>query len=406
MSAELYKALSDALNALVAAGTITQEHAERLFAQSTDDPANPNSQAHPSPGEHIHGDPDAHLFGNLRTIKDVYQSGRQAVPWLVENLIPKGAITLLAAAPMAGKSTMLLSIMNSMTEGEEWAGLKVEQGSGWLFTDEGDFSLSEIVHDVGPAQESPHRIFPISRKGASGLSDVCYLAARGVDRLKELEEQDNNGWVPPKAIIFDTLGTWSALTDSNSYTEVIRAFHPLKALRDSTGCAVVLVHHARKNQESGGNGALPLVLGSVGFAAQADHVISLSKWGKGNSRKLQMSGRYRGALSELVVTYAPSEEPHKGSFTAGSEAAGRSKPEEQYELQVLSLFTVGVEYAMTELVGSKPIGLSEKALRATVKSLVTKGLLSTNGEHSNSPKLRYSLGTLEMPRVPLLELPC
>ena len=406
MSAELYQDLANALNALVAAEVITQEHAARLFAESTDDPANPNSQPHPNPGEQVHGDPDAHLFGNLRSIKDVYTSGRQAVPWLVQDLIPKDAITLLAAAPMAGKSTMLLSILNCMTGGNEWAGLQVEKGAAWLFSDEGDFSLSEIVHDVGPDQESPHRIYPISRKGASGLSEVCYLAARGIDRLKKLEEEDNNGWEPPKAIIFDTLGTWSALTDSNSYSEVIKAFHPLKALRDSTGCAVILVHHARKNQETNGHGALPLVLGSVGFAAQADHVISLSKYGTGNSRKLQMSGRYRGALTELVVTYSSSEEPHKGSFSAGSESAGRSDTGGQNELLVLALLTVGLEYSMAELVAARPVGLSEKAFRAAVKGLVTKGLLSTNGEHSNSPKLRYSLGTLETPRAPLMEFPC
>ena len=383
------QALANSLNGLVDAGTISYEHAQNLFAQATSDTTNPNTQPHPDPGAFIAPDPEGFMFGNLRSIGDVYQSGKREIPWLLEGVIPMGAVTLIAAAPIAGKTTMLLSILHAMTTGSDWAGLPVLQGAGWVFTDEGDHSLSEILEDVGPAPGSPHMVFPLSRKGGATFAGICSLVARAVERISK----NPNGWTPPKVIVIDTFGSWSGLEDTNNYSEVLKAFKPLQELRDLTGCAVILIHHARKDQTTNGNGPLPLVLGSVGFSAQADHVISLSQWGTGNSRKLQMSGRYRGALKELVVTYTAGEGPHEGRFAAGSESAGRRNSQAETDQQVLALFARGVEYSMSDLLAASDWG--EKRLRGAVKRLLEKGELATNDAAANSPKLRYSKGTPE-----------
>ena len=131
------QALANSLNGLVDAGQISREHAHNLFAQATADPSNPNQQPHPDPGAFIVPDPEAYMFGNLRSIAEVFAEGHTAVPWLVEDLIPLSAVTLVAAGAKVGKTTMLCSILNAMTTGKDWAGLSVTQGTGWLFTQEG-----------------------------------------------------------------------------------------------------------------------------------------------------------------------------------------------------------------------------------------------------------------------------
>ena len=397
------QALANSLNGLVDAGRITREHAHNIFAQTTADPSNPNAQPHPNPSAFIVPDPEGFMFGNLRSIAQVFEEGNTSVPWLVEGLIPMRAVTLLAAGAKVGKTTMLCSILNAMSTGADWAGLPVAKGTGWLFTQEGSHSLSEIIADVGPTLDAPHMIFPLSRKGGASFAGICDLVARTVSRIKAgIEAEQPNGWTAPKAIIFDTLGSWSGLEDINNYSEVLKAYQPLQQLRDLTGAAIIVVHHARKDTATYGGGPLQLVLGSVGFSTEPDHIIALNKWGEGRSRRLQLEGRYRQALEELVITHHESDELHRGFYTAGSEAATGRDSKAETDQRVMAMFAYGVEYAMRELLEAKPADIGEKRLRDAVKRLVESGQLASNGAPSNSPNLRYTLGTPEIARAPLI----
>ena len=297
MENDTYQSLADALNGLIASGELTTEHAGRVYAQATADPANPNQRPHPAPEEHIHPSRHSLLLSGLQTVREVYEAGSRAVPWLVDGIIPAAAITLVVSAPKVGKTTLLMSVLEAMTDGQPWAGREVERGAAWVFSDEGDHSLSEIIGDVGPGLESPHRFFQISRRQEANWSTLCLLIE---SLIADLAATPNDDYPPPKAIIFDTFSRWSELEDGNSYTESIRAFGPLQKLRDSTGCAIALVHHARKDPAGG---SIQAAIGSVGFTAQADHVLSLSKLGDGNSRRLEGEGRFRGAVPALTVTY-------------------------------------------------------------------------------------------------------
>ena len=144
------------------------------------------------------------------------------------------------------------------------------------------------------------------------------------------------------------------------------------------------------------------MLGSVGFSTEPDHIIALNKWGEGRSRKLQLTGRYRRALEELVVTHHPSEELHQSYYTASSEAAVGLDSKAETDRRVMAMFGYGVEYAMRELLEAKPADIGEKRLRDAVKRLVESGQLASNGAPSNSPNLRYTLGTPEIARVSLI----
>ena len=109
MENDTYQSLADALNGLIASGELTTEHAGRVYAQATADPANPNQRPHPAPEEHVHPSRHSLLLSGLRTVKQVYEAGSRAVPWLVDGIIPAAALTLLVSAPKVGKTTMLLS---------------------------------------------------------------------------------------------------------------------------------------------------------------------------------------------------------------------------------------------------------------------------------------------------------
>ena len=378
MEDRTYQSLVDALNALVDSGEMTTEHARWLFAQATADPANPNQRPHPNPGEHVGPSPHSLLLSGLRTSEQVYESGRRAVPWVLEGIIPGAAITLFVSPPKVGKTTLLLSVLESMTTGEPWAGREVEQGPAWVFSDEGDHSLSEIIEDVGPSPNNPHRFFLISQRQQADWSTMCYL----ITALISDPAADQPP--PPRLLIFDTFSRWSELDDGNSYTQSITAFGPLQKLRDATGCAVVLAHHARKDPTGG---SIQAAIGSTGFTAQADHVLSISKLGDGNTRKLEAEGRFRGAIDSLTVTY--NSETRR--FQRGAEFLTPASKEEQRDAAIIALFTPGEEVPMRTLWEAHPAGMGEQNVRGTVRRLIERGVVVTNGLPANSPQLRYSL---------------
>ena len=349
-------------------------------------------------------DPVAHLQSIRRTVGEILIEGKRFRPWVVENLISGGAVTLIGGAPKAGKSTMIYSILKAMETGEPWCGLAVEQAPAWVYTEEGARSLSEVLTESGIDATSFHRITQVSDRGTMGWDLLCESIAKDVIQHQEAwayadpnDETTFPGDSDPRVIIIDTLGAWADLEDFNNYGATGGIFKALKRLRDMTGCSVVVVHHARKTQPGADTGAVASMLGSAAIGANPDTLIALTH-GRGEYvRELTIDGRFRGALKEMTISF----DPETNRFLAGAHGEDTNQPTDKEEA-VLAMFTESmtlggdpVEFTMKQLMDGRPKGVGVNKVREIVNALLETGHLETNGASKTSPTRAYRLATVE-----------
>lgn len=343
----------------------------------------------------------------MRTIGEVRMEGSRARPWLVDGLIPSGAVTLLSAASKAGKTTLMLAVMRAMEDGTPWCGQAVSPGSVWLFTEEGSRSLTEALDMVGLSDHSRHVVVHISDRGEYAWANMIDAIAAKIVRMQQklddwlMNAVDSNDEPiesdepasPPRMVIVDTFGAWTGLDDYNSYGKVTKLFDALKRLRDRTQVAVVLAHHNRKTYGDNDTSPNQSTLGSTAISAQSDHIISLTKpKASSNIRQIVTEGRFQAALAELTVTFNEDSSTYEVCDPDGL-LDGELDPK---TLAVLALFeplpmSPPPLLRMSQILAQKPEGVGGPKVRTIINELVASGRLETNGETANSPKFAYRL---------------
>lgn len=342
----------------------------------------------------------------LKTSAEILEEGSRELPWIVESLIPSGAITLMTGSSKAGKTTVLFAVLKCMVDATPWAGQEVEKGTAWILTEEGTHSLTEVHRTVDLTDESPHMFFQLSSRQSLNWESVCDQVGNeivglqtqwgnfhfyGVDEAGNYLQPTQPLMSAPRMVVVDTLGAWSAVDDMNDYSKLTKAFGPLQRLRDRTRCAIVVVHHQRK---SSGDTTMSS-LGSVAITAQTDNIMAINRV-TGNVREIKLEGRFREGLEEITVTYDPDAHcyvvgAHDMGGPANESVFGPSKE----EMPVLDMFEEGVERPMREIVATRPFPMGVMKLRGIIRRLTEAGQLTTNGHGKNSPNLAYRLTTQE-----------
>ena len=211
----------------------------RLEAEALATANNPNAQPHPD------------LFGlggvgasatvqtaakYIRTIQktgaDIIRDGNKERPWLVEGLLPSGAVTVITGHSKSGKTTLLFSWLKTMEQGGEWCGLAVEPGLAWIYSEEGSHTISEVMDATGLGEDTPHVYTQISDRGQLDWDLLCAAIAEEVSNIQSLwgqvVEGDPSPPEAPRVIVIDTIAVWAEMDDWNSYGRVTKAFTPLK----------------------------------------------------------------------------------------------------------------------------------------------------------------------------------
>ena len=333
------------------------------------------------------------IWAGLRSSASIREEASREIPWILEGLIPGGAISLITGDSKSGKTTFLLSVLRSMIDGSSWCGQEVEKATAWVFTEEGSRSLTEAMQVTGLEGDN-HRFYQISSRRTVDWNVFIGKVEKAIISLQREYGELAPDW-PPRLVIIDTFGIWSGCGDLNDYSKATAIYAPLHRLRDATQCAVVLVHHTRKEEGSVISGAL----GSTALTAQADVVLNLAK-GKGNTRKFRSEGRFRGGLEEFKATYSPD----LGGYLRGEvEVEGATGALDHSELAVLALFGADeegpslfgspIEFPMKHLQEYRPKGMGRQNLRGIVRRLCEKGYLEDNGLAKTDPRLSYRVPT-------------
>ena len=306
----------------------------------------------------------------------IWEMGQQPVNWIIGGLIPRHGLTLMVGDPKVGKSTLLMSILQSMQEGTPWCGQPVVVQPAWIFTDEGPHTLAEAMLQAAPRlpkilSNSMHK-FLLRSDWEGSWPGLC---ASITNDVVALQEADLPG---PTLIVIDVFGSWSDIERINDYAEASAAMRPAKDLRDATGCAVLLIHHGRKER---GGSLVNRALGSTALTAQADQILSISKPGgdvPSTARDIEVTGRFRidGDVTRVELVGGEGYQISEGRDPRNA---------------LLSLFAnvPGTELSGTEIIKARPQWMGEGRARKIIRELVDTGTLATNGEAKNSSKMRY-----------------
>ncbi|HVR78378.1 MAG TPA: AAA family ATPase, partial [Acidimicrobiia bacterium] len=159
--------------------------------------------------------------------------------WLVEGVLPDGALHLLYGAPGIGKSFLALDISAAVATGNPWHGRSVKKGS-----------VVQVVAEG--AADLPIRIRAWRTQAGVDSVDDLHVVLGPVNLYsdhgaEQLGYQLDLLGISPALIVFDTLARCMAGGDENSAKDMGLVVAHSDALRSQYGCAVLAVHHAGKD---------------------------------------------------------------------------------------------------------------------------------------------------------------
>jgi hypothetical protein len=191
--------------------------------------------------------------------------------FIIDKMLPVG-MTLLIGPPKVGKSWLLLLIAESVSLAFPVFGHAVYARFPVLY-----YTLEDSV------RRCKYRLNKIN----SGWSKNLYFSetAKGTQGLIRDIKALN-----VKVVIIDTFGAFATVQDGNDYYETTRIIREVKEIADTLKIAVILVHHTRKNVDSGGDWTSE-VMGSQGLVGAADCIISLKRKRDSSDGQLLITGR-------------------------------------------------------------------------------------------------------------------
>ncbi len=193
---------------------------------------------------------DVQRMIEAKKIEDlVSESGNKDVDWIWTGYIAKGLKTEISAFWKAGKTTLLIELINCILSGKPLAGQETKPAKIYIISEEA------TIHWIKRRDE----------KNLSGFFINCKPIQRKLNRKEWEEYLKNLGEYCKKEqfdlVVFDTISDFWPVDKENDAIEVKDALRPLNYLTE-TNIAVLLIHHfnregAREGGAGRGSGALP-----------------------------------------------------------------------------------------------------------------------------------------------------
>ena len=249
--------------------------------------------------------------------------------WLVENWIPRGAVTLLAGPGMVGKSQLALQLCHAAAQG---GGRDVLGDGTWrtsrqcnslYLTWEDDANevnrrinrlgeLSSVIHDSLKVftladVEGDNWLFGPVPGGSRHIATQGDVSPLFEKLSQEAENHD------AKIIVIDTAASAFAL-DENIRSIVRRFLDRLTALAAGLNAAVILLSHPSKGHT---------VSGSTDWVNRPRSVVEMAWHGKVGDRQPKLTlAKHNWAGAQETIYLVPGEYPYK----AGIEIPPEDKP--------------------------------------------------------------------------------
>lgn len=297
--------------------------------------------------------------------------------WLVNELIPAGALTVMSASPGSYKTWLLLSTAIAVAEGSNLFGeFEVQQGRVLIIDEEtGESQLKDRLLKLGANKDLPINF--LSRKGFATSEenmDELLLDARAYE---------------VKLVIVDTLVNIHS-GDENNPGDMTEVFKQLRRLAD-VGIAVIVAHHNRKSGSRVGNSGEEM-RGSSGILAAVDCHIGVVR--KNKTRRVtleQTKNRYGEELAPIKLELIGDT---KANETLVFEYIGQAEREQNkdevlYKI-VVQLLTENERVSFTtllELLKRCGVPTNEHKVRGLISEMMARGEIVPDKGRGNTKYL-------------------
>lgn len=181
---------------------------------------------------------DAGAVMSLRpaALADLLAADMRPIEWVVEGLVARGQLVMIAGRPKSGKTWLVLQLAQSVDEGRAFLGKETTRGRVLLVTlEDGPRRLRSRVEMLGWRPKAVDVVFSLAHLDGDGMT-----AGPGLRQLDEAAGKYD-------LIVIDTLiAGLSGRADENSNTAMAAIANDLADIARASNAAVVLVHHTSK----------------------------------------------------------------------------------------------------------------------------------------------------------------
>jgi hypothetical protein len=277
----------------------------------------------------------------LTSASDFIREPEEETRWLVDGMFPSGGVSLLAAKPKVGKSTLARQLAVCVARGEPFLGRETSKGPVvYLALEEKRSEVRAHFRAMGVSDEEIH--IHVGSAPENAVADLRNVVER----------------IHPVLVIVDPLFRMTRVKDTSAYAEVLAALEPLLSLARDTGAHVLAVHHSGKGERSGGDS----ILGSTAILGTVDTAILMKR--SERYRTVWTLQRYGTDLDEAVVEF------DREARTVGLGEGKKQAEEHRLEREIEELLQnkdrpLTEEEVLAEVEGKT--GTKRKALRELVK---------------------------------------
>lgn len=195
----------------------------------------------------------------IKTVEEILSEAGEEVPWIIENVLVRGALTEFAGlAKKGGKTTFWCHAIAAGARGEEHAGFLTTPAKYLYLTEQGN-NFAEALRDSG-LEEYPDHIHIVQFKDVSAVEWEELILEAGAEAKKRGLD----------VLVVDTFAVFARLkgSEENDSGAVAERMRVLRLVAQRYDLAVVLIRHAGKDGTPRGSSA---------FEAEADICVTLSR---------------------------------------------------------------------------------------------------------------------------------
>lgn len=188
-------------------------------------------------------------------------------PALIRGLLPRNGLIVDGGQSGAGKTFAEVDMAVALASGEDFFGQPVRERVGVVYiAAEGQSSIQRRFIAAKRYRKIEDKVLPIAipRWSSINLRDI----KKRIEIIKKLQGVDaqmkERFGVRLGCIIVDTVSAACPMKDENSNAEIAIVCRELREIADATDCALVVVHHFGKSEDSG-------LRGGSAWRANCDH---------------------------------------------------------------------------------------------------------------------------------------